>query len=213
MISKKVFFAMIGVLGLMVAFVIATAILGDIFLHKQSDKLVALKLDDQVVEAQQTALVQAKRDVQKYSELASTAKQIVPQDKDQARATREIISLANEAGVKIASIGFPASSLGQTTPKATTPATGSTTTPTTAAPSASVTQVKPVEGISGLYQLDILVTSEATSPASYVRLIDFLSRLEQNRRTAQVSQISIQPDAHNRSLLNFSLTITVYIKP
>ncbi len=215
MISKKIFFVMIGALGLTAGLVVATAVIGDNFLHKQSNRLVSLRLDDQVIEAQQTALIQAKKDIQKYSELAATAKQIVPQDKDQARATREIISLASQAGVKIASIGFPASSLGQATPKAAAPASGgsTTTTPATTTPAASITQVKPVEGISGLYQLDIVITSETASPASYVRLIDFLVRLEQNRRTAQVSQISIQPDAANRSALNFSLTITLYIKP
>lgn len=212
MISKKVFFVMVGVLGLMGALVVVTVVLGDIFLHKQSNKLVGLKLDNEVIETQQTALSQAKKDIQKYSELESIAKQIVPQDKDQARATREIVSLANQAGVKIASIGFPASTLGQTAPKTAAPANGTTATPAPAA-NAPVTQVKPVEGIKDLYQLDIIVTSDTTSPASYSKLIDFLSRLEQNRRTAQVSQISVQPDAQNRSALNFSLTITLYIKP
>lgn len=214
MSSKKVFYVMIGVLGLMGILVISTVVLGDIFLKKQSNKLVNLKLENQVIETQETALIQAKKDIQKYSELESIAKQVVPQDKDQARATREIVNLANQAGVKIAGISFPASSLGTAAPKATTPAGGSnTTTPAPAATTAPVTQVKPVEGIKGLYQLDITVTSENTSPASYAKLIDFLSRLEQNRRTAQVSQISITPDALNRSALNFSLTITLYIKP
>ncbi len=211
--SKKVFYVMIGVLGLACVLMVVVAVLGDVFLHKQSEKLVSLKLDNQVIEAQEAALVQAKKDIEKYSELESIAKQIVPQDKDQAKATREIINLADQAGVKIASIGFPASTLGQAAPKAVAPAGGETTTPAPAAPTSTETQVKAVDGIKNLFQLDITVTSNTTSPASYARLIDFLSRLEQNRRTAQVSQITIQPDATNRSALNFSLTITLYIKP
>ncbi|HSX23487.1 MAG TPA: hypothetical protein VLE74_00070 [Candidatus Saccharimonadales bacterium] len=203
---------MLGVMGLMGILVIATVVVGDIFLHKQSRKLVSLKLDNQVIEAQQTALVQAKKDVQKYQELETIAKQIVPQDKDQARTTREIVSLADQAGVKIASITFPASTLGQKV--APTAAAGAATTPAPgAAATPSVTQVKPVDGINGLYQLDITVVSDTTAPVTYARLIDFLSRLEQNRRTSQVTQISIQPDSTNRSSLNFTLTITTYIKP
>lgn len=211
--SKKVFFIMIGGTVLMAGLLVATVVLGDIFLQKQSQKLVSLKLDDQVLEAQATSLVQAKKDLESYSPLEAVAKQVVPQDKDQALATREIISLASQAGVKIASISFPPSTLGQALPKASTPTTGSTT-PAPAAPtSTTVTQVKPVDGISNLYQLDITVVSDNTSPATYARLVSFLGKLEQNRRTAQVSRISIQPDAQTRLGLNFTLTITVYIKP
>lgn len=211
--SKRVFFAMLGVLGLMSVLVITTVVLGDKFLSKQSHKLVGLKLENQVIEAQEASLAQAKKDIEKYRELESIAKQIVPQDKDQARATREIVNLAKLSGVKIATIGFPASTLGQAAPKAAAPASGTTTTPSPAPATTSETQVKKVDGIQNLFQLDITVTSDITSPSSYGRLIDFLSRLEQNRRTAQVTQISIQPDAANRSALNFSLTLTLYIKP
>lgn len=206
MTSKKVFFVMAGVVGLMSALIITVIVAGDRLLRGQSDRLVSLKLDDQVIEAQQMALVQAKKDLDKYSGLESIARQIVPQDKDQARATREIVILAEQSGVKIANIAFPASTLGQTPTK---PAEGIAPAP---APSA-VTQVKPVDGIKNLFQLDITVVSDSAKPASYNQLIDFLKRLEQNRRTAQVSQISIQPDTKNRSSLGFTLTVTVYIKP
>lgn len=212
--SKQVFFGMIGLVVIMIGLVFATIFVGDKYLQNQSQKLISLKLDDKVMETQETSLIQAKKDIQKYSQLEALARQIVPQDKDQAKATREIITLAEQSGIKIASIGFPPSNLGQTAPKA-TPATPTTnqpaTTPAIATP--SVSQVKPVEGISGLYKLDIVVSSEPTRPSSYAKLIDFLNRLEQNRRTAQVSQISIQPDPNDRTVLNFSLTITLYLKP
>lgn len=209
--SKKMFFVMIGVLSLMAILLVAGVILGDLFLQKQAAKLTSLKLDDQVIEAQQTALVQAKKDLQTYSELESIANQVVPQDKDQAKAVREIVSLANQSGISIGSISFPASTLGQAAPKAATPTDGSTPAPAVTTP--SVTQVKPVDGIKNLFQLDITIVSDTTKPVTYAKLIDFLSRLEQNRRTSQVSQISIQPDSQNRAGLNFTLTITVYIKP
>lgn len=213
MSSKRVFFIMLGVVGLMSVLIIATVVYGDVFLRKQSDRLVALKLEDQIIEAQLASLVQAKKDIQKYSELEAIAKQIVPQEKDQARTVREIISLANQSGVSISDINFPSSTLGQAPTKAITP--GATeSTPTTPKPTtAPLTQVKPVEGIKDLYQLDINVNSDRSRPTNYPRLIDFLKRLEHNRRTAQVSQILIQPDSTDRRLLNFTLTVTVYIKP
>jgi hypothetical protein len=209
--SKQVFYGMIGLVVIMFGLVVATVVFGDSFLRKQSDRLVELKLENEVIETQATSLLQAKKDIEKYSELESIANQIVPQDKDQARATREIVSIAEQAGVKIASIAFPDSTLGQAPKKDPKATTSTTTTPPTT--TTTETQVKKVDGIPNLYQLEITVTSDTSSPTSYSRLIDFLSRLEQNRRTAQVSTISIQPLATNRSLLNFTLTVTVYIKP
>lgn len=211
MTSKKFFYVMIGITVLMSGLVVGAVFLGDSFLRKQSEKLVSLKLDNEVIEQQQVALTQAKKDVEKYTELEAISKQIVPQDKDQARAAREIVSLAEQSGISISSITFPSSTLGLR-PTTTTPATGTATTPTQA-PANPLTQAKPVTGIDGLYQLDITVVSDTGRPATYTRLIEFLERLEQNRRTAQVTQISIQPDSENRINLNFTLTLTVYIKP
>jgi len=201
---------MIGLLSILGIILISTVVIGDKLLRKQSDKLASLKLENQIIESQQASLVQANKDLQKYAELKSIAEQIVPQDKDQARASREIINLAEQSGIKIASLTFPASTLGQALPKAAAPAEGAEA-PKPAAP--PVTQVKPVDGIKGLYYLDISITSDSGRPVTYDKLVEFLDRLEQNRRTAQVSQISIQPDPRNRAGLNFTLTVTVFIKP
>lgn len=209
--SKKVFFVMVGVVGLMFVMVIASVVLGDRWLAKKSNQLVNLKADNQVVETQQISLAQAKKDVQQYSELRDIAKQVVPQDKDQALATRQIVSLADQAGVKIASVSFPASNLGQAQTAA--GSSGVTAPGTCVSSGKAVSQIKPVDNIKGLCQLDITVISDTASPISYAKLISFLMKLEQNRRTAQVSQLSIQPDSKDRTLLNFTLTITVYIKP
>jgi len=211
MSSKKVFYVMTGSIVLLLVLIMATVFLGDAFLRKQSDKLVGLKLNNQVIEAQSASLIQANKDLEKYAELELIAKQIVPQDKDQARATREIINISEQAGIQISSITFPASTLGQTPVKA--PTATATDTPAPKPITPKVTQVKPVEGIKDLLQLDITITSDTTKPATYPKLIDFLAKLEQNRRTSQVSQITIQPDPTNRSGLNFALTLTVYIKP
>lgn len=210
--SKKFFYIMLGIIGLLGVLLVATMVLGDKMLQKQGDKLTGLKLEDAVIENQQTALVQAKRDVEQYADLEKIAKQIVPQDKDQARATREIINLARDSGLSISSVSFPSSNLGQAAPKPQTSEDNSSN-PAPTTPSAPVTQVKPVDGITGVYQYDMVVISDTNNPATYNQFIDFLDKLEQNRRTAHVSQIVITPDSQNRSLLSFNLTITVYVKP
>ncbi len=213
--SKKMYYILLGGFCLSIGLVIAGIVLGDMYLHKQSAKLVDLKLQNKVIEEQQSSLSQAKKDVDKYAELDKIAKQIIPQDKDQAKATLEILNIAKASGIKLASISYPASTLGQAPVKtqATTDdkSSGSGATPAPASP--SITQVKPVDGLQNVYQYDITVVSDTDAPVSYARLMSFLQKLEQNRRTAQVTQISIQPDSQNRNALNFTLTLTLYIKP
>ncbi len=212
--SKKVYFGLLGAIGILIIGSIAALYLGNSMLKKKSATLVELKLENRVLEDQQTALVQANKDLDKYAELENITKAIVPQDKDQAKSVREIIKLASESGVQIASISFPSSSLGTAAPKPAAPAEGTTDAAAPATPAAPpVSQVTPVSGINGVYQLELTVVSDTSNPVSYVSLINFLSKLEQNRRTAQVSQISIQPFPSNPNLLTFDLVINVYIKP
>jgi hypothetical protein len=40
-----------------------------------------------------------------------------------------------------------------------------------------------------------------------------LQKLEQNRRTAHVTNLSIQPSEDDRNLVTFSVTLNIYIKP
>lgn len=215
MSTKRMYYLMVSLCIMATAGLVGSAVVGNQFLQKQSQKLTDLKVEAAVVEQQQTALAQAKRDIETYAELNDIAKQIVPQDKDQARAVREIIAIAEQSGIRIQSVTFPASNLGQTparsAPSASSSSGDSDDTPAPAAPTMS--QVKPVEGITGVFQLELTVTTDMASPITYTQLIQFLSRLEQNRRTAQITNLAIQPTAEDRNLLTISLQLTIYIKP
>lgn len=223
MSSKKIFFVMIGVVVLLAGAGIATLIFGNKILNNESVRLVELKLEDQLLNSQQTALVTANKDIATFADLEAIAKSIVPQDKDQARAVREIVSIADSSGIKLKTISFPSSTLGQAPVKPATPAPtvddGSkkpavATLPTPTPPAApSITQVKPVDGIPGVYTMEITIQSDDTSPITYETFINFLSRLEKNRRTAQVSTISLQPKPPQNTLFTFSLVVNLYIRP
>lgn len=205
--SKRVFFLMCGTLSLSLILIVGAVVFGDQLLKKKSSNLMSLKLENQVLDEQQTALAQANKDVQKFAELEKIAKSIVPQDKDQARAVREIMTYANNRHITIANISFPNSTLGATKPAQTS------TTSSATAQTPSITQVKPVDGLPGVYQMEINIKSESTAPVPYSALIGFLSDLEKNRRTSQVSSINITPDTKNINLLSFDLTINVFIRP
>lgn len=214
--SKKAYFIMLGSVGVLGIVFVASVFFGEQLLRDQSQKLMSLKLDNQLLDNQQTALVKANKDLQQYAELGVLARTIVPQDKDQAKTVREILNIAAANNIPITTLSFPSSNLGAAVVKTTPvqPAADGSTPATPAAPAAPpVTQVKPVDGIKGLYKMEIIVQTDPSSPRPYANLQQFLHSIEQNRRTAQISQLVITPSAKDINLLAFSLTINVFVKP
>ena len=179
-------------------------------LKSQGDSLVSLKAKGQALKQEQTNLISAKAEVVKYSSLETIAKTVVPQDKNQAEAVREIVNLAAANGITLSTIAFPSSTLGSAAPVApTTTGTSSSTPPPS---SLSLSQLTAVKGIPGVYVLPIEVDdSQPNTAVSYNAFYNFLTNLEQNRRTSLVTGLNIQPLANG--LVTFSLTINEYIKP
>lgn len=211
MTSKKIYYFMLAVVGVLFITAVAIFILGNSSLKQSSKKLIDLKLQNKLLEEQQTALIRAKKDIAQYADLEKVAKTVVPQDKDQARAVREIISIAQQSNIGISGISFPSSSLGSKT------ASGGSASSTSSAAKSPLSQAKPVDGIPGIYSLEMTITPDTTNgpPISYYQFLGFLRRLENNRRTAQVSQIKIDPLSTDRRnpYISFVLTINIFVKP
>lgn len=196
MSTKRLYYLMIAITALLSVGILGATILGLNILKSHSNSLLEVKLESQVLENQQANLLKSKKAIEKYSELNEIAKTVVPKDKDQARTVRDLSTIANELNIKLSSISFPASSLGES--KKTT---------------SKETQVSAVKGIKGVYQLQITVQQDKDIPISYDTLLKFLERLESNRRTAQVANITITPDAKQADKLSFNLTLGTYIRP
>ncbi len=214
MSSKRLHLILIGTLVVLFAALIGGTYGVNKLLTTEAGTLTAAKAKSQALDQEQVTLEQAKKDVKRYASLNQIAQSVVPQDKSQAEAVRQIVNLAAANGVTLTAINFPASTLG-TLPNG-SPATGSS--PTGSAPSGSsnsgrLSQLTPVKNIPGVYQLPITISNDASHPVAYNRFISFLGDLEHNRRTAQVQTISIEPAPQNNSLVIFSLTVNEYIKP
>ena len=69
MSSKKFFYVLTAILALLILALFGAAVGGNMLLEKQSKKLSSLKLENETTEMQQNALIQARADAQKYSEL------------------------------------------------------------------------------------------------------------------------------------------------
>jgi len=190
------YYVLLILIGLLVVGLIGGAYEADKMLKQRSDELVQDRLDSAVLAQEQTELAKAKQDIKKYQSLANIAQSSVPQDKDQAEAVREIVNIAGTNGIALSSVTFPSSTLGGVSSSA-----------------ASKSQLVPVKGISGVYDLQITVQSDSAHPVPYSNFINFLGALERNRRTALVNSVTIQPNPKDRNTLSFTLILDEYIKP
>lgn len=194
--SRQLYFGLIGLLIFLGAGFFFSIHEASAILSGKSQSLVGLKAQSLATTDQQAQLEQDKADIKQYATLNTIAESVVPQDKDQAEAVQEIVNIATQSGIsKLTSISFPASTLGNS---------GTTK---------GITQVTPVKGIPGVDELQITVTQSNQDPVSYSDFVSFLSGLEQNRRTAEVSSINIQPEDSNPSDISFTLVIDEFIRP
>lgn len=201
--SQRVFYTLLILIVLLAAGILGGAYATNKLLLQQSSRLVDNRLQVATLNQEQIQLSKAKNDIKKYESLASIAQAVVPQDKDQAQTVREIVNIASNYGIAIGSITFPTSMLGST-------AAGTATVP---AGKLALSQLIPVKGIAGVYDLQITVQNDPNTSVSYTSFINFLNGLEQNRRTALISGINIQPDVKTPSNVSFTLILDEYIKP
>lgn len=191
--SKRLYQALAVSLILMGLLSVASAYYGQKMLSERSSELNQLKVKTSALEQQERSLIQAKQEIEEYTLLESVARSIVPQEKDQARTIRELVTIAQSVGVNISGITFPSSELGSEKSKT---------------QDQSKTQLKKVDGIPGLSQLELTIAINES--IDYGTLINFLERLENNRRTSAISSIQIAPSEDE---FQIGLTILVYIKP
>jgi hypothetical protein len=209
--SKRMFFLLSGLIGLsFIGLVGATFGINNV-LGKQGGDLVTTKAVSSALGQEQISLVKAKKDITKYNDLEKIVHTVVPEDKDQAEAVRELVKIADTYHVTLASIAFPASTLGSGPNGA--PITSTSTAPAANSKTSALSQLTPVKNIPGVYLLEVTVTGDKAHTVRYDEFVRFLAALENNRRTAQVSSISITPDIQDRGNIGFSLILNTYIKP
>lgn len=198
--AKQLYYALVASLCIVLAGFVGVGFGANKVLGSQATKLSRLRAETSSAQAQQTAIMQDKGDITKYAQLNTIAASVVPQDKDQAQAVRQIVNLATDSGISsLTSITFPSSTLG-------TAGAGQAANP-------NFTQLTPVQGITGVYNLQITITEGGGSTVPYDSFLTFLGKLEQNRRTAQVASISVQPDPKAPDNVSFTLVIDEFIKP
>jgi hypothetical protein len=93
--SKRMFFLLSGLIGLsFIGLVGATFGINNV-LGKQGGDLVTTKAVSSALGQEQISLVKAKKDITKYNDLEKIVHTVVPEDKDQAEAVRELVKIAD----------------------------------------------------------------------------------------------------------------------
>lgn len=219
MSSKRVYLILVGLLALGTLALVGGAYGINSLLESQARQSTDAKAKVSALQQQQTNLTQSKKDIAKYTDLYNITKAIVPENKDQAETVRQIVNIAGQNGIAIGSITFPASTLGASNTK--TPSSGSAATAivnphplsSTGDNKLNLSQLEKVPSIQGVYVLQITVASNQAKPVTYPQLINFLSGIENNRLTAEVTTIDITPSADSPGTFTFNLTLNSYIKP
>jgi hypothetical protein len=195
--AQRLFFTLLAGFSLVVIAICVSTYTVTTMLGSRASQLGTAKAQVDQLTSQQNSIAKSKKDIASYSELETIAKTIVPQDKDQAEAVRQIVKIAGNSGVTLTTITFPTSSLGD----------GKTS------GSAKLSQLTPVANIPGVYNLQITLGNNLSNPVTFNQLNNFLRGLENNRRTAIVGSINIQPQQDNPNRIVFTLVINTYIKP
>lgn len=211
--SRKLNWLLLGSLCLLAIIFLAVAVEGLSVLGKKSQSMVNLKVQSQSADEQLVNLQRSKEQVKKYAYFKDVAKTVIPNDKDQAEAVVQIYQFANEAGIALKSITFPTSSLGLSAATVTTQDAAASSSVTKAA----LSQAKPVSGMPGLYSLSLIITSDGTSTlppslfTTYPKMQTFLQKIENNRRTAQITDVNVV--AADKTPMYFTLDLNIFIKP
>jgi hypothetical protein len=216
--SKRLYYTFMTLVFLLLVGLVAGAYGTNQLLTTRANKVTSLKAKSLALAQEQLSLTKSKEEIKQYASLQKITQTVVPEDKDQAESVREIVNIAAANGISLETINFPASTLGFIAGGGSTSSTPSaTTTPSPAASANSsasrLSQLTPVKNIPGVYDLLITVQSDPNKPVKYSLFVNFLSGLEHNRRTAEISTITLQPSTNDRNLLSFTLTLNEYIKP
>lgn len=188
--AKRAYFALIVVNILLIGAIAGTYYFTNKVAKEKSSKIASLKAD---IESNDQAILNFKnleQTVEKNKDFEKVVEQVLPKDKEQAVALAELDKFSRESGVPIKQISYSNGT-----------ATGKNTGPTLTSPS----------NLKGVLVTTVSIRSDK---AKYEQVLDFLNRLEQNRRHMQVTSITLTPSSQVIGLIDsVDITLDIYLKP
>lgn len=183
--AKKAYYGLIGLLIIVIAGIGAVLYFSRVFLKANSDKLVAAKLELYKIDETESAYRKNQALLTANQDTADILASVIPNEKDQAKAVREITQIAADNGLSVKAIRFPGSDLVITNK--------STTAEQKTATSQSVSQAKVVPGLTNVLGIVVeieLNSANANQTISTDQVLGFLQKVENNRRNIRVTSIN-----------------------
>ena len=214
MTTKKAHFGLLGLLVLVIVAIGLAMYFSRVFLKSNSDSLVNAKLELYKIDETEYIYRKNQAILQENQETADILASVLPQEKDQAKAVREITQIASDNGLSVKAIRFPGSDLVITNKPVAAQTQGSTTTPQATPSGPTISQAKPVNGLNNV--LGIAVEVELTSARSGAQIstdqvLSFLQQIENNRRNIRVTSINFGSSVDEGKTLKIDTLL--FIKP
>lgn len=189
--SKKAFKGMLIVIAASAALSIGLFYITDQNLQKRSKEISELRAQEEISQQQITIYEDARKKIDELAYIDELAQEVLPTSKDQANVIAEIRGFGIKSGVSVDTISFNGV--------------------TTQGDNLDLSQTKEFEGVSGVR---ILPAQLLLAPdASYNSLLQFLERIEQNRRKIQVVGLSLTPNPENRTTFStITIDINIFLK-
>ncbi len=225
---KRFYYVLIGGIFLLAVGSVGITWVARNWLSARSLVTVNLKLDILGLQQKQRAGIIARGDLETYKKDREDLVNVIPRQKDQVDLLSQLQQIGDEADVTIGSITFPSSELGNAA--AAQPAaapsddsaaksTSPTPTPAPAAAKSTVTQAKPVDGISGLYAIQITLSSITQKSSSkgltYEQTLSLLKAIEHNKHIFQMTNVNITPQkstTDNSTLYQIGINLNTYLR-
>ncbi|MDX1765585.1 MAG: hypothetical protein R3313_01380 [Candidatus Saccharimonadales bacterium] len=195
---KKVFFGMLGVIGLIVLAGLGVFYYADSLFANNAREIADLKADDAILEEKIRKGREIEQQLNDIAFLEPVIEEVLPSVKEQSNLIGELSKIEAQTGITLLNINFPGSDIGDE---------GS---------NPDLTQTEDLESIGTVKLLPVTTSFECVS---FEQLLNFLEKTEENRRKMQVSSISINRRADPNDAfcdvgsLDVNLIIGVYVNP
>lgn len=200
---------MIGLIVVTIFTIMGVVYFSRTMLANSQTKLVNAKLENYTFEKTEEIYRKNQKLLNENKDIANIISNIVPAEKDQAKAVRELNAIAENNNLVVSSITFPRSDL-LNKAKTTTTATTSQQSDQKEEPQKAISQAKPIKGLKGVYSIELSaeISSANNDRIPTDKLLSFLENIENNRRNMRITSINISSSGDN-----INLKLLIFIKP
>jgi Tfp pilus assembly protein PilO len=185
--SKRMFFVIVAVLLLSIFGGGVIYYFADQYLSKKAQDISQLKAELDVIQLKIDGAIQAEKDLEELNFIKEIANQVLPPEKIQSNIVGDLVKFGEDTGVTVRGISFtPTSSTGE---------------------QLNLSQTKPLDGVPGVNALPMTLSVNGR----YEEILNFLRKLETNRRKMQVDNLMLTPQPDGGDI-TATLIINVYVR-